>query len=118
MNREFEFLKKNFTPKSSPSEASETDSGSERKKVEQELLEKANKRVRESIILEKIAEEEKIEVEDKEVDEEIKKRAESANQNFTSLKHLFKQSEAYEAIRNKIREEKVLNFLLDYFILN
>ena len=118
VNREFEFLKKNFTPKSSPSEASETDSGSERKKVEQELLEKANKRVRESIILEKIAEEEKIEVEDKEVDEEIKKRAESANQNFTSLKHLFKQSEAYEAIRNKIREEKVLNFLLDYFIIN
>ena len=118
VNREFEFLKKNFTPTFSNGEDSEIDSDNEKKKVEQELLDEANKRSRESIILEKIAEEEKIEAEDKEVDEEIKKRAESVNQNFTALKNIFKQSEAYEAVRNKIREEKTLKLLLDYSIIN
>ena len=52
-------------------------------------------------------------VDENEVDEEIRKRAESTNQNFNILKKAFQQNDAYEVIRSKIREEKVLNFLLN-----
>ena len=117
VNREFEFIKKSFAARMSRGGTDDIAFGKEGEKIEQELLKEANKRVRESLILEKIASEEKIEVEDKEVDEEIRKRAESANQNFNALKRIFKQSEAYEVIRSKIREEKVLNFLLKCSIL-
>jgi len=117
VNREFEFIKKSLAARMSGAGTGDIPSGEEGKKIEQELLKEANRRVRESLILEKIASEQNIEVEDSEVDEEIRKRAESTNQNFNALKRIFKQSEAYEVIRSKIREEKVLNFLLKCSIL-
>ena len=83
----------------------------------QEMSKEANKRVKESLILEKIAEEEKIEISNSEVDEDIRKRAEDSNQNFYALKEIFQKNRVYEAIRDKIREEKVLKFLLECSII-
>ena len=118
IKKEFEFLKKSFASRLSGGKAEDINFGKESEKIEQELLKEAEKRVKESLILEKIAEEEKIVVDENEVDEEIRKRAESTNQNFNVLKKAFQQNDAYEVIRSKIREEKVLNFLLNCAIVN
>lgn len=118
VNKEFEFLKKSLASRLSGGKADNINFGKESEKIEQELLKEAEKRVKESLLLEKIADEEKITVEDREVDEEIRKRAESMNQNFNVLKKAFQQNEAYEVIRSKIREEKVLNFLLNCSIVS
>src|SRR3989338_4820829 len=60
VSREFEFLKKNLASRLSGGKAADINFGKESEKIEQELLKEAEKRVRESLLLEKIAVEEKI----------------------------------------------------------
>ena len=117
VKRELEFLKKNLAMRLSKGKTEELSLGKEGEEIMQEMSKEANKRVKESLILEKIAEEEKIEISNSEVDEDIRKRAEDSNQNFYALKEIFQKNRVYEAIRDKIREEKVLKFLLECSII-
>src|SRR3972149_5334442 len=66
VKKEFEFLKKSLASRLSGGKADDINFGKESEKIEQELLKEAEKRVKESLILEKIADEEKIVVDENE----------------------------------------------------
>jgi trigger factor len=73
--------------------------------------EQALKEVRATLLLERIAEMEKIEVTDEEVDKEIEALAKQSNQTVDDIKSRLTRDGALDRIRNRIREEKTLDFL-------
>ncbi|RMF94559.1 MAG: trigger factor [Candidatus Schekmanbacteria bacterium] len=79
-----------------------------------EIEKEAEKKVKMSFLAEKIASVEKIEVEEKEVDEEIKKHAEAYKKEFEQLKRDYEKIGVLPYLKKAILEEKVLNFLLGY----
>ena len=73
--------------------------------------EAALKEVKASLILEKIAEAEKIEVSDQEIDHEIEALALQTKQTSEAVRARLTRDGALDRIRNRIRNEKTLNFL-------
>jgi len=67
--------------------------------------------VKASLLLDKIAEEEKIEVSDEEIDQEVKAMANQSKQTPESIRARLSQDGALERIRSRIRSEKTLDFL-------
>jgi trigger factor len=73
--------------------------------------EQAVQEVKASLLLEKIAEEEKIEVPDEEIDREIESLAKQTNQTADAIRARLTRDGALDRIRNRIRNEKALDFL-------
>ena len=73
--------------------------------------EQAVQEVRASLLLEKIAEEEKIEVSDAEVDREIEALAQQSKQTPEAIRTRLTRDGALDRIRHRIRNEKTLDFL-------
>jgi trigger factor len=73
--------------------------------------EQALKEVRATLLLERIADLEKIEVSDEEVTKEIEALATQAKQNLDDVKARLTRDGALDRIRGRIREEKTLDFL-------
>ncbi len=71
----------------------------------------AEKRVRITILLEKIALQEGIEVNDEELDQGLRKSAEDMNQPFEKVKDYYQKTNVMEMFRRSLLEEKVINFL-------
>jgi trigger factor len=67
--------------------------------------------VRASLLLEKIAEEEKIEVSDAEIDREVEALAQQSKQTPEAIRTRLTRDGALDRIRNRIRNEKTLDFL-------
>jgi trigger factor len=67
--------------------------------------------VRASLLLEKIADEEKIEVGDEEINREIEALATQTNQTADAIRARLTRDGALDRIRNRIRNEKALEFL-------
>lgn len=67
--------------------------------------------VKSSLLLEKIADEEKIEVGDEEIDREIETLAKQTNQTADAIRARLTRDGALDRIRNRIRNEKALDFL-------
>ena len=67
--------------------------------------------VKASLLLEKIAEEEKIEVGDDEINREIEALATQTNQTADAIRARLTRDGALDRIRNRIRNEKALDFL-------
>ncbi len=67
--------------------------------------------VKASLLLEKVAEEEKIEVGDEEIDREVRALAEQSKQTPESIRARLTRDGALDRIRNRIRHEKTLDFL-------
>jgi trigger factor len=67
--------------------------------------------VKASLLLEKIADEEKIEVGDDEIDSEIEALAKQTNQAPDAIRARLTRDGALDRIRNRIRNEKALDFL-------
>jgi trigger factor len=67
--------------------------------------------VKASLLLEKIADEEKIEVGDDEIDREIEALAKQTNQAPDAIRARLTRDGALDRIRNRIRNEKALDFL-------
>jgi trigger factor len=67
--------------------------------------------VKASLLLEKVAEEEKIEVGDEEIDREVQALAEQSKQTPESIRARLTRDGALDRIRNRIRHEKTLDFL-------
>ena len=72
----------------------------------------AVRRVKEYLLLDAVGEAEKIEVTDTELDAELKKRAGAMGATFSQLKAALVKNERLESVREEIRIEKVLDFLL------
>lgn len=75
--------------------------------------ENAVKSLKSQLIFNKIIEDEKIEVSDEEMDEEIKKQAEMYNMPVEDLKKSFGEAGLKEYLSSDIKQKKVADFLLD-----
>jgi trigger factor len=73
--------------------------------------EQALQEVKASLVLDKIAEEEKIEVSDAEIDREIEALATQSKQTPEAIRARLTRDGALDRIRNRIRSEKTLDFL-------
>jgi trigger factor len=71
----------------------------------------AVREVKASLILEKIADAEKIEVTDDEIEKEIESLARQTKQTSEAIRARLTREGALDRIRNRIRHEKVLDFL-------
>jgi trigger factor len=73
--------------------------------------EQAVQEVKAALLLEKIAEEEKIEVSDAEIDREVEALAEQSKQTPEAIRSRLTRDGALDRIRSRIRNEKTLDFL-------
>jgi trigger factor len=76
--------------------------------------EAAERRVRATILLEKIAHQEGLEVSDEEVDQGLHSSAEDMNQSYEQVRDFYKKSNLMEPYKRQLMEEKVINFLRDH----
>ncbi len=86
-------------------------------KTKDEMLEEwkpsAEKNVKTYLITEKLITDEKIEVSDKDVDEEIKKQAEHSKMDFDETKKYFEQNGMIFYLKNDLSNRKLFDLLLD-----
>jgi len=80
-------------------------------RVREMQREQAVQEVKAALLLEKIAEEEKIEVSDAEIDREVVALAEQSKQTPEAIRSRLTRDGALDRIRNRIRHEKTLDFL-------
>jgi trigger factor len=71
----------------------------------------AEQEVKSSLLLDKVAEQEKIEVTDEEIDKEIESLARQSKQTPEAIRARLTRDGALDRIRTRIRNEKALNFL-------
>ena len=76
--------------------------------------EAADRRVRATILLERIAQQESLEVSDEEVDQGLHKSAEDMNQSYEQVRDFYKNNNLMEPYKRQLMEEKVINFLRDH----
>jgi len=81
-------------------------------KLREDFREAAEKRVKEMLIISKIADNENIELSDEELEEEIKKIAQMSGKDEKELKKLYEERNLIGYLRIKLREQKTLNYLL------
>ena len=81
-------------------------------KLRESFRPRAEKDVRDSLILEKIAEREHLAVSDPELDARLEKMAAGLNQRPEALKNYYQKKEGLENLRALMLEEKTLDFLL------
>jgi trigger factor len=72
----------------------------------------AIRRVKEYLLLDAIGEAEKIAVTDTELDAELKRRAQAMGMSFGELKSTLVKAERVEGVREELRIDRVLDFLL------
>jgi trigger factor len=81
-------------------------------KLRESFRPRAEKEVRDSLILEKIAEREHLVVSDPELDERLGQMAAGLNQRVEALKNYYQKEDRLENLRALMVEEKTLDFLL------
>jgi trigger factor len=86
----------------------------ERQKIRETLQPAAEREVRSMLILEKIAEIEKIAVGDDELGQRLEKIARELNQRPEALRSLYQREDRLEDLRAQLREEKTLDFVLNH----
>jgi len=82
------------------------------RKMRDEFLPEAAKRVRRSLILEQIAKKENLIVSDVEVDAEIRRAAKDADRDFAEVKHRLRHDGGYEQLRMSLSQEKALDLVV------
>jgi trigger factor len=86
--------------------------GSQIQLLEQNAIQTTAIALMEHFILQKVAEDHKIEIEDSEIDDEIRRIAESRGESFRKLKAQYEREEAIEAVATEILEAKALDIIL------
>ena len=88
------------------------------RKLREEMRLEAEKDVRGSLILERIAEAEKIEVSEEEIDETIRELAEEAHETPATLKTRLTRDQGLDKIRFTRRTQKALDFVFSNAVIN
>lgn len=81
-------------------------------RLQESLTPEAEKEVRGSLILEKVAEKEKISVSDAELEKKLEQLAGQLNQRVEAVKNYYQKKDRLEDLRAILLEEKTLDFLL------
>jgi trigger factor len=93
--------------------AQRTEQPAPMEEVRKTLEERAMRQVRATLLVEKIAELEKIEVSDKEVQERVDLLARAAGEQAKNLREYYARSEARDDLRTQMIFDRALGFLLD-----
>jgi len=80
--------------------------------LSEEWKPEAEKSLKSSLLVDRMIEEEKIEVSDAEVDEALKKEAEDSKQSFEELKKYYEDNHLLEMVRSALKERKLFDKLL------
>ncbi|UCG20017.1 MAG: trigger factor [Deltaproteobacteria bacterium] len=73
----------------------------------------AEKRVRTSILLEKISHQESLEISDEELDQSLHSTAEKMNQPYDKVRDFYLRSNMMDSYKHQLLEDKVINYLRD-----
>jgi trigger factor len=79
----------------------------------QEWRPDAEKSLKQRLVVSKLMEDEEIQASDEEVDEHIRKQAESSNMSFEDAKQQYEDNNLLEYVRNQLREQKLYDKLLE-----
>jgi len=82
-------------------------------KLKEDFRPRAERRVKEMLILAEIADKENIDISDEELNEEIKKIAEMGAQDPEDLKRFYEERNLMGYLRVRMREQKTLNYILE-----
>jgi trigger factor len=82
------------------------------RKMRDEFMPEAVKRVKRALILEQIAKKENLMVSDVEVDAEIRRAAKEADRDFAEVKHRLRHDGGYEQLRMSLSQERALDLVL------
>lgn len=85
--------------------------GLNRRKMKDDMRERAEREVRSAMLLDAVARREKIEVSEQDIEEQFDKIAARTGQNLLKIKGLYSDEERRNELRYKIRQEKVLDYL-------
>ena len=91
--------------------------GIDEKMFKERHREIAEVKVRTSIILENIAQQERLTIEEEDLEQAFKETAAKMNQPYDKVKDFYQRSNLLESYRNQLLEEKVFNFLKDQAII-
>jgi trigger factor len=85
----------------------------EMEKVKKEAQERARRSIKNHLILNKIAEKEKIEISDKDLEEEFQSLAKANNVPLVRIKEYMKQEGRQESLKQNMLLQKTVDFLVD-----
>lgn len=83
------------------------------RKMREEFLPDAVKRVKRALILEQIAKKENLVVSDVEADAHIRRAAKEADRDFAEVKHQLRHDGGYEKLRMSLSQDKALDLVLE-----
>ncbi len=89
-----------------------------KKTIEKKLAAEAENKVRLYFILDKIADNEKIQVTEEETANWLKSLADSINKPFEEVKKYYEEHDLLDGLREQLREEKTMDFLLSEAAIN
>lgn len=89
----------------------------ELEKIQEEAKKKAERNIKNHLILNKIAEAEKLDVSEVEVTEELKSLAQANNMTFPSLREAMQREGRIEGVKQNIRLKKTVDFLVKHAII-
>jgi len=81
--------------------------------VRKNLEERARRQVQATLLVEKIAEREKIEVEDKDIQERVDQLARAAGERAKNVREFYSREDARDELRSQIVFDRTLGFLLE-----
>lgn len=85
--------------------------------IRKDIEMKAEKRIKTDILLIKIAEKENIMLEEKDLEERLKRIAEDARRPYNDVKSFYERNDLMENLKGIILEEKTLSFLKDHAVI-
>ena len=99
------------------SQARHTIQKNELEMIQEEARKKAEKDIRNHLILNKIAETEKLDVSEEEVTEELKSLAQANNMPFHTLRETMQREGRIEGLKQNMQLKKTVDFLLEHAII-
>lgn len=117
MEAELDMAWRNFVSQFRVSEQQVSQMLSAQGRTRDDLIEEwkpqAEKRLRGRLIVQKLIEDEKIEVTDEELDAELKRIAEDASTSIDELREYYEKNNALEYVRNELRERRLFDALFE-----
>jgi trigger factor len=92
--------------------------GLDKKKMKKDMQERAERDVRATLLLDAVADKEKIEVTDSDIEAKLEEVAEQMGQNLAKIKSLYEDEQQRARLRHQLLQDKVLDFLLQPTTMN
>lgn len=92
--------------------------GLDKRKMKKDMQQRAVRDVRSTLLLDAVADREKISVEDSDIEAKLKEVAEQMGQNLAKIKSLYEDEQQRARLRHQLLQDKVLDFLLQPTTMN